>query len=165
MLAAFLWYRMHTPVKRNAEIETIRAIAILLVIFRHVHYALPIGIADYPAWLQGTWSGVDLFFVISGFVITGSLLQQDKLRQAGELTSGRMLGQFYWRRVFRLLPASLLTVAFYAACTAWLNTSGVFGTLEDVGQELIYAFASRATNSELWCVLKFLLTCLVVFSL
>ena len=129
---------MHTPVKRNAEIETIRAIAILLVIFRHVHYALPIGIADYPAWLQGTWSGVDLFFVISGFVITGSLLQQDKLRQAGELTSGRMLGQFYWRRVFRLLPASLLTVTFYAACTAWLNTSGVFGTLEDVGQELIY---------------------------
>lgn len=134
----FLWITMHLHAKRNAEIETIRAIAILLVMFRHVHYALPIGIADYPTWLQGTWSGVDLFFVISGYVITGSLLKQDALRQQGVLTARGLLASFYIRRLFRLLPASLLTVALYAACTAWFNASGVFGKLADVGQEAIY---------------------------
>ena len=129
---------MHTHAKRNAEIETIRAIAILLVIFRHVHYALPIGITDYPSWLQGTWSGVDLFFVISGYVITGSLLKQDEQRQQGSISSRGMLASFYVRRIFRLLPASLLTVALYAACTAWFNASGIFGKLEDMSQEVIY---------------------------
>jgi peptidoglycan/LPS O-acetylase OafA/YrhL len=69
-------------------------VAILLVVLFHV--GIP--------WFRGGFVGVDVFFVISGFVITGLLLRE---RQATNATS---FLSFYGRRARRILPAALLVV-------------------------------------------------------
>ena len=56
------------------------------------------------------WAGVDLFFILSGYLITNILL-----RDCERLTFGKMIGRFYLRRAERILPAYLLflAIAFY----------------------------------------------------
>lgn len=76
----------------NAAIDGLRALAVLAVILFHVN----------AAWLPGGFTGVDLFFVVSGFVISQSLAAR-----AG-MPLGALLLDFYRRRVLRLLPALLV---------------------------------------------------------
>ncbi len=76
------------------DVEGLRAIAVTLVVLFHV------GIPQ----LSGGFVGVDVFFVISGFVITGLLLRE---REASGRTS---FAVFYARRARRILPAALLVV-------------------------------------------------------
>lgn len=83
------------PTRRfRGDIQGLRAIAVLLVVLYH---------AGLP-WLHGGYIGVDVFFVISGFLIGGHIL--DELDRTG----GIRLVEFYGRRMRRLLPASLLVI-------------------------------------------------------
>ncbi len=90
------------------DIEGLRAVALLLVLVYHAEVG----------WATGGYVGVDVFFVISGFLITGLLLREV------ERTGTIRLGAFYARRVRRLLPA---TVVVFAAVVllAWLVLSPV----------------------------------------
>ncbi|UJP41129.1 acyltransferase family protein [Cellulomonas palmilytica] len=82
------------------EIQALRAVAVLLVLAYHVA----------PARLPGGYIGVDVFFVISGFLITAHIVKP--LRRGTFTFRG-----FYARRAVRLLPASLLVLAFTLAVT------------------------------------------------
>jgi peptidoglycan/LPS O-acetylase OafA/YrhL len=65
----------------------------------------------FPSQLAGGYAGVDVFFVISGYVITRGI--------AGEAASGALsVSQFYFRRIRRIFPA-LLTVLFSCFAFAW----------------------------------------------
>ncbi len=84
------------------ELDGLRAVAIIAVIGHHL--GLP--------GMAGGFIGVDLFFVLSGFLITALLVEE--LRETGRIR----LGQFYRRRALRLLPALaflLLVVGLIAA--------------------------------------------------
>ena len=85
------------------EIDGLRALAVLSVIAYHLD----------PAWLPGGFSGVDVFFVISGYVVSASLA-----RRQPETFGGFAL-KFYARRILRIFPALvaclLVTVAFQVA--------------------------------------------------
>jgi peptidoglycan/LPS O-acetylase OafA/YrhL len=76
----------------RADLEGLRAVAILLVVA--VHAGVP--------WLRGGFVGVDVFFVLSGFLITGLLV-----REVSD-TGGLRFAEFYVRRLRRLLPALLV---------------------------------------------------------
>ncbi|MEO0435396.1 MAG: acyltransferase [Pseudomonadota bacterium] len=80
-------------------LDTLRGIAVLVVMLGHVDFFFFGRGIDY---LSGGFIGVDLFFVISGFLITRNLLSD--LTQYGSIR----LKRFYWHRVLRLLPALLL---------------------------------------------------------
>lgn len=80
---------------RRGDIEGLRAIAVLLVVAYHA------GITE----VAGGFIGVDVFFVISGFLITSLLLREV------ELTNAVSLSQFWARRMRRILPMSVLVVA------------------------------------------------------
>ena len=76
------------------EIQALRAAAVLLVVLYHL----------WPQVLTGGFVGVDVFFVISGFLITGQLLRE--VERTGKIR----LAEFWAKRARRLLPASLLTL-------------------------------------------------------
>src|SRR4051794_21309679 len=88
-----------TPTGFRPDVEGLRAVAVGLVVAYH---------AGLP-WLSGGFVGVDVFFVLSGFLITGLL--------AGELTSSGSLSflRFYGRRARRLLPMSAVVLVATAA--------------------------------------------------
>jgi len=85
----------------RGDIEGLRAVAILLVVCAH---------AGVP-WLAGGFVGVDVFFVLSGFLITGLLLQES------QATGGIRFSDFYARRLRRLFPA-LLAMLVLVSCAA-----------------------------------------------
>jgi len=81
-------------VRHRSDLQGLRAVAVLLVVLDHA--GLPV--------LQGGYVGVDVFFVLSGFLITGLLLRQ--FRADGRIR----LTEFYVRRARRILPAAVLTL-------------------------------------------------------
>jgi peptidoglycan/LPS O-acetylase OafA/YrhL len=92
----------------RADIQGLRAVAVVLVVAFH---------AGLP--LSGGFIGVDMFFVISGFVITGMLTRQ--LEHSARLG----FASFYTRRMRRLLPALALVIVVVAVCsTLFLSPLG-----------------------------------------
>ena len=94
--------------RRLPALDTLRGLAILSVVAFHFR-GVYLGEAAYPwlhAFLQSGASGVDLFFVLSGYLIAGLILSE--WRQTGGLEAGR----FWRRRWMRTLPA------YYVVLTA-----------------------------------------------
>ena len=105
----------------NLEIEYLRAIAVLLVILAHADEM-------FPRSGLGQWTGVDLFFCISGYVIS----------RAFEPYLGRYIAEGRWwaanrafwvRRFFRLAPSAWLWIGVMVFCSWALNRSGQFQSL------------------------------------
>src|SRR5882672_538859 len=98
------------PVSRSAGADLLRALAILLVMFWHLPTTAT------PALLAGLkpygWIGVDLFFVLSGYLIGTQLLTPIARGERPDL------GVFYLRRSLRILPAFLVVLALYAVSPA-----------------------------------------------
>ncbi len=88
----------------RADIQGLRAVAVAIVVLEHAG----------AAWLGGGFVGVDVFFVISGFLISGHLVES--LRRDGRID----LPRFYAGRARRILPAALVTVLLTAAASALL---------------------------------------------
>ena len=92
---------------RRNDIQGLRGIAVLLVVFFHAGFPLP-----------GGFVGVDVFFVVSGYVITSSLI-----RESTDTASIKMqLQNFYIRRAKRLIPA-LGTLIFAVMVASYLIES------------------------------------------
>ncbi|MBE7439820.1 MAG: acyltransferase [Spirochaetales bacterium] len=113
---------------RYPYIDVLRGIAILLVLAHHVIF-LP-GYRHDPSSLQYItyligWAGVDLFFVISGFLIGGLVFRE--IRDTGEFRIGR----FYYRRALRILPVYyfLLAIVFLLISSASWTWSTLLGHL------------------------------------
>lgn len=107
----------------RGDIEGLRALAILLVVAAH---------AGVP-WLAGGFVGVDVFFVLSGYLITGLLLRE--VTDTGQIA----FGAFYLRRLRRLMPALILMVVV---------TSLVAAIVLPPGQQLQQP--SAAAMAALW---------------
>ncbi|MDQ6724677.1 MAG: acyltransferase, partial [Actinomycetota bacterium] len=107
---------------RILGIDGLRALAVLAVIAFHANLS----------WARGGFLGVDAFFVISGFVITRSLLDEDRRRGAIDLA------RFWSRRVARLLPALLLVVSVVAAYACLRPIGGLQAFREDAVAALLY---------------------------
>ena len=104
-------------VQRRTDIEGLRAVAVLLVLLFH---------AGVPG-LDGGYIGVDVFFVVSGFLITSLML--DERSEAGRIS----LSAFYSRRIRRILPmSSLVAVLTLAASWVWLEPLRMKGLATDV---------------------------------
>jgi peptidoglycan/LPS O-acetylase OafA/YrhL len=84
----------------RADIQGLRAIAVLAVVANHL-----------AGWPTGSFVGVDVFFVISGYLITGILVREFEMRQTISFRG------FYARRIKRILPAGLLVIGATVCAT------------------------------------------------
>ncbi len=91
------------------EIQGLRALAVGLVLLYHL----------WPGRLPGGFFGVDVFFVISGYLIIGHLLRE------AAVTGRVRLGRFWMRRARRILPLALLVLAVTAIATASIAPLGL----------------------------------------
>ncbi|MET0987340.1 MAG: acyltransferase family protein [Steroidobacteraceae bacterium] len=114
------------------DIDGLRAIAVLMVVAYHA------GVPGFP----GGFVGVDVFFVISGFLITGLLLGE--LQATGTIA----FGKFYARRIRRLLPAFALVLAITMLLGA-IVLLPVAGEPQDLSKYSLAAVLSAA-NILLW---------------
>ena len=90
------------PPSRLPRLDQLRALAVLLVLGRHLEGLVQVPWAPVDAvlgaWKRVGWLGVDLFFVLSGFLVTGVLFAEQ--RQRGSFSPAR----FYFRRALKILP-------------------------------------------------------------
>jgi len=103
--------------ERIPSLDGLRAISITLVLLGHLAgtRGFPFSAAAVNPWSLGSF-GVTVFFVISGFLITGLLL--DELRRTQRIR----LGRFYFRRTLRIFPPyfALLIVVAAAGAAGWI---------------------------------------------
>lgn len=120
--------------KFRPDIQGLRAVAVGLVLLYHA------GAPFFP----GGFVGVDVFFVISGFLITGLLMRQS-------LEHGKIdLADFYARRMRRILPAATVVLLFTTAATLVVLPRTRWGDIghEIVGSALYYANWLFAANTD-----------------
>jgi peptidoglycan/LPS O-acetylase OafA/YrhL len=95
------------PSERLYGLDHLRAAAIILVLMYHYRAF------EHPLWIDSVgrfgWTGVDLFFVLSGFLISGQLFKE--IDTKGSLR----LKTFYIKRFFRIIPPYLFTLFLYFA--------------------------------------------------
>ncbi len=104
--------------QRLPGLDVLRAIAILWVML--FHSWLVGGLGENYAWIERNgWMGVDLFFVLSGYLIGSQLLKP--------LSRGEPLnfGDFYLRRAFRVLPTFLVVLAVYVLWPSLRESPGL----------------------------------------
>ncbi|HET7932175.1 MAG TPA: acyltransferase, partial [Rhodanobacteraceae bacterium] len=116
----------------RADLEGLRGIAILLVVA--VHTGVP--------WLGGGYVGVDVFFVLSGFLITGLIVREKR-------TTGTLrFADFYVRRLRRLLPALFLMLVVVCACAMLILVP------EGQRQQFTLATAASVWSSNIYLGVK-----------
>ncbi|MCC6072304.1 acyltransferase family protein [Massilia sp. GCM10020059] len=97
----------HHPTRRLFGLDTLRALAIVLVVFHH--YTLFVSRSDTFGWIgEIGWVGVDLFFALSGYLIGNQIFA------AMRSEAGLSLPRFYARRFLRTLPNFYVVLALYA---------------------------------------------------
>jgi len=101
---------------RLAGLDTLRALAIVAVMIFHLQWRLPDG---FKVIGRFGWMGVDLFFVLSGYLIGSQLLKP--LRDGREVS---LLG-FYRKRAYRILPLYLVVLALYVFWPRWREETGI----------------------------------------
>lgn len=109
------------PSAFRPDIQGLRAIAVSLVVIYHL----------LPERLTGGFVGVDVFFVISGFLITSHLIKSPPRKPAE-------FGQFWIRRIKRLLPASILVLLCTVAAVRLLAPEAFWR--DNLGQALASVF-------------------------
>ncbi len=116
-------------VKRIPQLDGIRSVAVLAVFAHHACH------------VKGLWMGVDLFFILSGFLITG-ILSRNKV-----LLWQSYIGRFYKRRARRILPPYVLmlivTTVFFGA--AWMKYTYMYVLLMNFIKPLGLYMASEVT--------------------
>jgi peptidoglycan/LPS O-acetylase OafA/YrhL len=126
---------VETTSRFRADVEGLRAVAVLAVVVYHA------GLSQ----VGGGFVGVDVFYVLSGFLITGLLWEELQ-------TTGRVrMGAFYGRRARRLLPAAVLVLMVTAAASwVWLSPLQARGATRDAAAAALYVanyrFALQRTD-------------------
>ena len=119
---------MNKDFSYRSDIDGLRAIAVLIVIFFHANFS----------WMPGGYVGVDVFFVISGFLITTTIEKEILLNSFS-------FKQFYLRRIRRIIPV-LFFILLVCTVPAYFMFASDF---ESFSRTLIHTILST-NNIHLW---------------
>ena len=157
------------PPSRFRAVDGFRALAVLWIIVMHcIWFQMPFitpaelarRLEAAPRWIIGGPYGVDVFFVISGFLIGCILMGEHQQRGAIDV------GRFYLRRFLKLMPAYFVALGIYAATigvnndTIWANAIYVNNFLPGARQAMTWSW-SLAIEEQFYFTFPFFL--LLVF--
>jgi peptidoglycan/LPS O-acetylase OafA/YrhL len=118
-------------------LDGIRGLAIILVMFHHFDYLIPpcnTAVISMKLMISFGWVGVDLFFALSGFLITGILLDTRK--------ANNYFSAFYARRVLRIFPLYYsVLIVILAAAALWSHRPSVVPLVAD--QKLYFLYLTN----------------------
>jgi peptidoglycan/LPS O-acetylase OafA/YrhL len=123
---------MHEKSSYIPGIDALRALAVLSVIFYHFN----------PAILPGGFCGVDVFFVISGYVVSGSLAKENKSNFF------RFAFRFYARRIIRIYPALIVCLMLVGILQTLLVPSSWLSTTSN--ETAMYAYFGASNFALIW---------------
>lgn len=117
-----LWSNRELPHDLGTNVEAlngIRGLAVLQVVLAHTHYVLNANLYDIDVtrWtfinriFEPGYLGLDVFFTLSGFLITSLLLRDLSRKETGGRGTSSVIRRFYVRRALRLLPALYVMLA------------------------------------------------------
>ncbi len=136
------------PYLRIAELDGLRGLAVGMVLVWH--FVGAIIDPQLGAWTRVVYhltilgrTGVDLFFVLSGFLITGIILDRNK-------ASRPFLFSFYVRRVLRILPSYLLLILVFWSVVAWGVNNEAFNAQTPLWQHLTFTQNWWMAAHERW---------------
>ncbi|GIH13821.1 acyltransferase family protein [Rugosimonospora africana] len=134
-------YNDYRAARRFPALDGLRAIAALMVVFFHF---------GGPHWARMSgWSGVQVFFVLSGFLITTLALREED--RAGRIS----LRAFYVRRVFRILPVYLVVLAVLVGvyhARDQLRSTGTLAALPYYASTVLTDFAPPGGFIQSWTI-------------
>lgn len=143
--------------ERQPGLDLLRALAVIVVT---IYHAALFGFKTPGRFDRFGWIGVDLFFVLSGYLIGGQLL--------APLVRGRgiELGRFFARRALRIIPAYFVILALYFLLPAWREYPEIFPlwkfllSVQNIGLRGGTAFShawSLAVEDQFYLLLPFVL--------
>lgn len=130
-------HQQYLDTRTFGSLNGIRALSIIAVVWHHAHPG-----TDWAASTRG-FLGVDLFFVISGFLIVTLLLRERDRRGSIDL------GAFYARRSLRIIPLNYAMVLALWGATAWTGGSQAAAIAHDVPYALTYTANLASMTSML----------------
>lgn len=130
---------MHLMIKRNLELDRLRAFAVIMTVFIHyIRVFFPWSITpDYKHGttifniLTNSWTGVDLFFVISGYIISKMIVQNIDRLQNSSQELAQYIKYFFIKRIFRIYPVAWMIFFLVLICSFLFNQSGSFSAPEN----------------------------------
>jgi peptidoglycan/LPS O-acetylase OafA/YrhL len=102
-----------TPSRFREDIQALRAVAVVSVVAGHF----------WTGFFPGGFTGVDVFFVISGFLITSQIVSE--VNRTGRLN----FTDFWARRIRRIMPAALVVITAVVIAVMWIGSSDQIGML------------------------------------
>ena len=112
------------------DIDGLRALSVLAVLFYHLEIFN----------ISGGFLGVDIFFVISGYIITRLIIKEYALKIF-------QLSNFYWRRIRRIFPPLILTILFTNLISLFLFFPSEYDYLSRANLSVIF-FISNFFSSK-----------------
>lgn len=114
-----------SAIKYRPEVDGLRAVAIIPVVLFHLGYE----------WIEGGYFGVDIFFVISGYLITSILLREQSFQTFS-------FKNFWMRRIRRIMPALLCMVACVLAVSYFISFRPVLKEYSNDAASAIFSYAN-----------------------
>lgn len=101
-------------------IQHVRTLAIVMTLIAHIQYGMITpskSFAYFNANIGQFWGGVELFFVVSGYLITGILMKSlvNEASAGANLSKSKLIGSFYIKRATRILPSAIFWALFILA--------------------------------------------------
>lgn len=137
---------------RIDDIEALRAIAVLFVVVAHAHWLIPSGIYDTADRYIALWSGVDLFFAISGFVIARDFLPRLTATRNNEAFWNEAIA-FWTRRVFRIWPTSCAWLFIILVLSILFQGTNTFSSVRS-NLASVTASLMQVQNIHQWLCIK-----------
>lgn len=140
------------PAGRNGYIPALDGLRFIAFLLVFLHHSLYTGSAHFTAFQQTMWFGVELFFVLSGFLITRLLIAEFSQ------TGGISLKRYAWRRILRIWPLYFFAIATFSLFVGYNQESDYLSHLLSLAtftQNLHAAFSGWPNFplvSHLWTI-------------